>query len=506
MEDNPNTTEQHQNHFDITIIGAGITGSWLVRELSRFEGKIAILEKECQSGFGVTKGGLSQIHAPDFSPPGTLKAKFCANATGRFKKIAAELDLHFREVDELWLALEKSKIADLEAGKQRGEALEAREFSIIGPDKIRALEPHVTQKAVAALYVRGLGAIHPTEWTFGLIENARQNNAQAFFNTTVNGIASDEHGMYTLHTSSGPIQTKFIVNAAGLYADEIAKMAGDSDIKLILTKGTMAIMDKSVSHLTRHMVYGTFSEAHSQVVAPTAHGNLIAGLGYFTEPADKTDTKVERDKLEEVMKMGRELIPSLSEKDIITSFAGIKSENNKVDKGDFYIAHSNASPGFIHAIISSPGLTCAPAVAEMIINMLSDAGFDLKEKKDFQNQRVSWQKFAALSYSEKKELVTKNPQYGHVVCRCEKITAAEIQQSIQRGINTVDGVKHLTRAGMGRCQGGFCGPTVLDMLSRETGISPKAITKKGPGSGMLMENAGIRCSAEDMDKNESPQS
>lgn len=242
------------------------------------------------------------------------------------------------------------------------------------------------------------------------------------------------------------------------------------------------------------------------MVAPTAHGNLIAGLGYFTEPADKTDTKVERGKLEEVIRMGRELIPALSEKNIITSFAGIKSENNKVDKGDFYIAHSNASSGIIHACISSPGLTCAPAVAEMIIHMLSDAGFDLKEKKDFQNQRVSWQKFAALSFNEKQNLVIKNPKYGHVVCRCEKITAAEIQRSIQRGANTIDGVKHLTRAGMGRCQGSFCGPTVLNMLSRETGLSPQAISKKGPGSGMLMKNADICLSAEDLDKNETSQS
>lgn len=510
MEDNLNRTVQYQNRFDVAVIGAGIIGSWLIRELSRFEGDIAILDKECQSGFGVTKGGLSQIHAPDFLPPGTLKAKLSVNATERFKKTAAELDLPFREVDELWLALEEFNIADLEAGKKRGEALDARAFTIIGPEKIRDLEPHVTPKAVAALYVRGLGAVHPPEWTFGLIENAALNSAHVFFNTVVNAVSSnnDHSGKYpyTVHTSGGPLHTKYIVNAAGLHADEIAFMTGDSDIKLILTKGTMAIMDKSVSHLTRHMVYGTFSPAHSQVVAPTAHGNLIAGLGFFTEPADKTDTKVERGKRAEVMEMCRELIPSLSESDIITSFAGIKSDNNKADNGDFYIAQSNASPGVIHAVISSPGLTCAPAIADRIIDMLSDAGFDLKEKKDFRNRRVSWRTFDALSLREKKNLIMENPEFGHIVCRCEKITEAEIRQSIQRGAHTIDGVKHLTRAGMGRCQGGFCGPAVLNLLSGEAGISPYAITKKGPGSGMLMKNAGACCSAEDMEKDEYPQS
>ena len=178
-------SDRTENGFDVVVIGAGITGSWLIRELSRFEGRFALLEKEAMPGFGVTKAGLSQIHAPDFTPPGTLKARFCRDATRLFQKTARQLDLSFREVDELWLALKPEHIDDLKAGKKRGEALDAREFAMIGPEKIRDLEPHITPKALAALYVRGLGAIHPPEWTFALVENARQNNATVYMNTSV---------------------------------------------------------------------------------------------------------------------------------------------------------------------------------------------------------------------------------------------------------------------------------------------------------------------------------
>ncbi len=481
-----NANDPDRNSFDIIVIGAGITGAWLTRELSRFEGRFAVLDKAPMPGFGVTKAGLSQIHAPDFTPPGTLKARFCANATEAFKRMAHRLDLPFREVDELWLALKSAQIADLEAGKARAEALDAREFELIGPERIRALEPHVTPRAVAALYVRGLGAVHPPEWSFALLENARQNGVRTFFNTTVTAIEKNPSGGYGVRTPAGRFQTKYIVNAAGLFADEIAAMVGDHGIELILTKGTMAIMDKSVSHLTRHMVYGTFSAAHSQVVAPTVHGNLIVGLGTFTRPGGKDDTAVVPGKLAEVMAMGQELIPALSQKDVITSFAGIKSENNRSTNGDFYIALSEDSPGVIHALISSPGLTGAPAVAGRIIDLLADGGFVFRKKAHFSDQRLSWPRFAALSAGERRRIIREDPEYAHIVCRCEQVSAAEIKAAVRRGADTVDGVKHLTRAGMGRCQGGFCGPSVLELLAAETGMPPAAITKKGAGSHVVL--------------------
>ncbi len=477
--------------FDVVVIGAGIIGSMVARELSRFDLRIGLVEKEPFPGFGVTKSGLAQIHAPDFTPEGSLKGKLCLNATQRYHKLAAELELPFRDVDEIWLALEPAHVANLEAAKKRGEGFGATGFEIIGPDKIRELEPHLTRKAVAALYVRGLGVLYPPEWSFALTENAVSNGVKLFMETQVTGLAGNDRDGFTVATSRGDLRARSVVNAAGLYAENIAAMVGDTHIKLILTKGVMAIFDKSVSHLTRHMVYGTFSGAHSQVIAPTAHGNLILGLGTFTEATDKLDTSVPPGKLREVMDMGRELIPELSERDIITSFAGLRSENTAAPKGDFYIDHSSARPGVIHAVVGSPGLTAAPAITDMIVSMIADLGLRMEENKQFSPSRPCWSRFASADEEQRERLVEENGEFGRIVCRCETISEAEIKAAIERGAVTMDSVKHLTRAGMGRCQGGFCGSTVLNLLARQTSKPVTDITKKGACSFIL--DPGQRC-------------
>jgi glycerol-3-phosphate dehydrogenase len=186
--------------------------------------------------------------------------------------------------------------------------------------------------------------------------------------------------------------------------------------------------------------------------------------------------------------MARDLVPAISDKDVITAFAGIRSDNTKASApGDFFIEHSEHSPGVIHAAIGSPGLTAAPAIAELIVRMLGDAGLSLEEKKDFQEKRNSWARFETASQEERQALIALNSQYGHMVCRCEKVTEAEILEAISRGADTMDGVKHLTRAGMGRCQGGFCGINVLNHLAEHHGQPPSSITKKGEGSYQVIE-------------------
>ena len=476
----------NSNHYDVVIIGAGIIGSMVARELSRYEGRIAILEKEASPGWGVSKGSLSMVHAPDFCPPGTLKGKLCLSAPERFKRLSEELQVTYREMDELWLALEPSQIPAIEDAKRRGESHGGKGFEIIEGYRVRELEPHVNPKVIAALYIRGLGVVHPPEWAFALVENAVQNGVQCHLKTEVLNIEKAQGENYVLQTSRGTFRTRWIINAAGLFADEIASMAGDTGIRLTLTKGTMAIFDKSVSHLVRHMVYGTFSKGHSQAITPTAHGNLILGLGHFTTPNHKGDFKIEASGLQDMIRMGKELIPCLPEKDIISTFSGIRSENDQVPNGDFYITPSHHSPGVIHAIIGQPGLTAAPAVAEHVIGMLAKEGFPLIEKGNFNGQRRLRPVFAEESMAERDLLVHSNPTYGHVVCRCEKVTEGEILEAIQRGADTLDGIKHLTRAGMGSCQGGFCGATLHHLLAGRLGAYPQKVTKKGRGSYSVM--------------------
>jgi glycerol-3-phosphate dehydrogenase len=225
------------------------------------------------------------------------------------------------------------------------------------------------------------------------------------------------------------------------------------------------------------------------LITPTAHGNLMLGLGFFTTPEDKNDTKVSREKVREVVDMARDLVPAVSERDIITSFAGIRSDNTKAAvPGDFFIAPSERAPGVIHAVIGSPGLTAAPAIAEMMVRLLSDSGMVMEEKKDFRKERAGWARFEKASIDERAALVAQDSRYGKVVCRCEQVTEAEILEAIRRGADTMDGVKHLTRAGMGRCQGGFCGVNVLKYLSRQLSVPPAQVTKKGVGSYQVIES------------------
>ena len=465
-------------------------GSMIARELSRFKGRFALLEKEPATGFGVSKANVSMLHSPLMFPSGPLRRRLAHKAAERYRRLARDLDLVFREVDEIFVAfdqgqLEKLKVARVGAEK---DGLSAG-HQLIGPEKLRELEPHVSAKAIGALYGKGVGGIYAPEWTFALAENAVQNGVSLHLNTSVTGIRKNRDFDFLVMTPGRSYRTRFIVNASGLFVDDIARMVGDDDIRLILSKGTMAILDKAVSSLARNMVYGTFGKDHSQLITPTAHGNLMIGLGTFTKPADKGDTRVTLESLKEVVQMGRDLVPAISDKDVITAFAGIRSDNAKATApGDFYLDHSEHSPGVIHAAIGSPGLTAAPAIAEVIVKMLGDAGLMLEEKKDFEEKRTGWVRFETASLEERQTLISSNSRYGHVVCRCEKVTEAEILAALHRGADTLDAVKHLTRAGMGRCQGGFCGISVLNHLAKSRGLRPDQITKKGEGSYQVIES------------------
>lgn len=470
--------------YDVIIIGAGIVGSMIARELCRYEGRFAMLEKEPFSGFGVSKANPCMLHSPLMFPSGRLRTRLAHNAAARYQKLAKELDVVFKEVDEIFLAFDKTQLEKLESARIWAEENRVSAGHVtISSEKIRQIEPDVSQKAIGALYGKGVsGGIYATEWTFALTENAVQNGLELFLNSPVTDIKRRKDFDYEVLTPAGCLKTRYIINAAGLFVDEIAAMVGDTGIRLTLTKGTMIILDKSASHLLHSMIYGTYGKDHSEMVTPTAHGNLLVGLGHFTAPAHKGDTAVSRDRLREVLDVGKKLLPAISEKDVITAFAGIRSENNMVSDGDFYIDHSAKAPGVIHAAIGSPGLTAAPAIAEYLISLLAAAGLQLKEKKTFKPHRIGWQRFETATSREKHRLIASNAKYGHIVCRCEQVSEAEVLEAIRRGADTMDAVKHVTRAGMGRCQGGFCGISVLNSLAQMQGVTPSQVTKKGTGS------------------------
>ena len=477
----------HQADYDVIIIGAGIVGSMIARELCRYEGRFALLDKEPFSGFGVSKANPCMLHSPLMFPSGPLRTQLSHNAAARYQKLASELDVAFKVVDEIFLAFDSDHLAKLKtASVWAHDNHVSAGHVIIGPEKIRQIEPNASKKAIGALYGKGVsGGIYATEWTFALTENAVQNSLDLYLNSTVTDIRCNGDFDFEVITPRGRFKTRYVINAAGLFVDEIARMVGDKDIQLVLTKGTMLILDKSASNLLGNMVYGTYGKDHSELVTPTAHGNLLIGLDYFTTPAHKADTAVSRDKLREVLHMGKKLVPTISDKDVITAFAGIRSENNVAAGGDFFIDHSKKAAGVIHAAIGSPGLTAAPAIAEHLITLLEAAGLRLEEKKTFNPNRAGWRRFETATASEKYSLINSNSKYGHIVCRCEQVSEAEVLEAIRRGADTLDAVKHVTRAGMGRCQGGFCGISVLNYLTEAQGVGPGQVTKKGFGSNQI---------------------
>jgi glycerol-3-phosphate dehydrogenase len=417
-------------------------------------------------------------------PSGPLRTRLSHNAAARYKKLANELDVTFKAIDEIFLAFDSDHLAKLNTARAWADDNHvSADHAIIGPEKLRQIEPNASKKAIGALYGKGVsGGIYATEWTFALTENAVQNGLDLYLNSAVTDIKCKGDFDFEVITSRGRLKTRYIINTAGLFVDEIAGMVGDTDIQLVLTKGTMLILDKSASNLLGNMIYGTYGKDHSELVTPTAHGNLLIGLGYFTKPAHKGDTAVSRDKLQEVLHMGKKLVPAISEKGVITAFAGIRSQNNMAPGGDFYIDHSRTTAGVIHAAIGSPGLTAAPAIAEYLINLLAAAGLELEENKTFNPNRIGWHRFETATATEKHRLIESNSKYGHIVCRCEKVSEAEVLEAIRRGANSMDAVKHVTRAGMGRCQGGFCGISVLNYLTREQNVDPGQVTKNGIGS------------------------
>jgi len=474
--------------YDVIIIGAGIVGSMLVRELSRFKLKLAIIDKEDQPGLGVTKASLSYIHRNHMNAPGTERAKLCTGSQDRFRKLSAELGLPYRETDEINIAFDKEQEQQIRTRVDWAFKNGETKFRVISKEEVARLEPRLTKDFIFAVHSEAHGMIHPPEWAFALVENAKANHAKIFVDTEVLGLEKAQDSLWAVSTTRGVLRTRYVVNAAGLFADQIAWMAGDKDVKLIKTRGTYAIFDSAVSSMLRHLIYvAGLNFSYSQAMGPTVHGNIILGLGRFKEPIDRYDVRVTKEELECILKMGKQLIPDLPEKDVITSFAGIKSTNNLAAPEDFYVGVSGVSPTLIYALICSPGVTGSPGITRRIIELLSNAGLDLVEKPDFNPYREKPFRFKDASEKERRQAIAKDPRCGHLICRCEQVSEAEIVDAIHRGARSIDGVKQLTRAGMGRCQGGFCGPWILKILSSELGIPPEKVTRKGKGSEEIVE-------------------
>lgn len=468
--------------YDVVVIGAGVSGCAVARELSRKKAKILVVERAEDVCCGTSKANSAIVHAGYDAPHGSLMAKLNVQGSRMMPQLAQELDIHFQVNGSLVVMVNEEDRPSLVKLYENGVANGVEGLRIIEREELRNMEPNISDEAVAALYAPTGGIICPFGLTFALAENAAKNGVEFQFDSEVTDVHPVEDG-WKITTSKGELWAKTVVNAAGVYADQIHNMVTDDKMTIIPRRGDYFLLDKTTDGFVKHTVFQLPGKLGKGVlVAPTVHGNTIVGPTAI-DIDDKDNTGTSREGLDLVRAKSGLAVKNLPLRQTITSFAGLRAHE---PRHEFFIGE--VRPGFVDcAAIESPGLSSAPAIGVMVADIVSRI-LNLEDDPDFDGTRKGILDPKTLSLEERTALIREKPAYGTVVCRCETITEGEIIDAIHRvpGARSMDGVKRRTRAGMGRCQGGFCGPKVMEILSRELGIPMEQITKSGGDSRLIV--------------------
>ncbi len=469
-------------NYDVAIIGAGISGAMIARELSCLNANVCVIEAEADVAAGATRANSGIVHAGYDALPGSMKARMNVRGNALMPIVVKELGVPYENCGSLVAAFddEEDKSVDmlLQRGRENGVPVKK-----ISGEEVRKREPNLSRQIKSALWAPTAGIVSPFELAIAAMENAAANGVQVYLSSRVTAIFRKNKG-FIIQAGPNCIETRFVVNAAGVYADDISRMAGGEAFTITARRGEYVLFDRSQPVKVSSVIFGAPSEKGKGVLfSPTAHGNMIAGpTAQFT---GKEDTDTTREGLSAVMNGVRRYVPSIDRRSAITVFAGLRAMGNR---HDFIIEESKSAQGFVNvAGIESPGLTSAPAIAEYVTGMLVSMGVDGTKKTSATRIRKPIEVFAHATPERQRELIKTDPRYANVICRCEHVTEAEIVQSIHRpcGATTVDGVKMRTSAGFGRCHGGFCMPRVMDILSHELDKDLNDITKCGEGSWIL---------------------
>lgn len=468
--------------YDIVIVGAGVSGCAIARELSRKRGKILVVEREEDVCCGTTKANSALIHAGYDAAHGSLKAKLNVQGSEMMPALAEELDVPYKQIGSLVVCLSEADRPDLIRLYENGVANGVKGLRIVERDELTALEPNISDEAVAALHAPTAAIICPFALTYALAENAAKNGVKFQFDTEVTGIRPVDGG-WKLTTNRGEIETKVVVNAAGVYADKLHNMVSDDTLTIVPRRGDYFLLDRTAGGHVNHTVFQLpGKQGKGVLVTPTVHGNLLIGPTAI-DVEDKESVATTRAGLEEVRTKSALTIKNIPLNQTITSFSGLRAREVR---REFCIGE--VKPGFVDcAGIESPGLSCAPAIGVMVAEIVSGI-LHLEDAPDFNPRRTGILDPRTLSRAAQAELIRNDPAYGTVVCRCESVTEGEIIDAIHRvpGARSLDGVKRRTRAGMGRCQSGFCGPRVMEILARELGVEQSRITKAGGSSTLIV--------------------
>lgn len=470
--------------YDVAIIGAGVIGCSIARELSKFDLKAIVIEKETDVASGTTKANSAIVHAGFDAKPDKLKGKLNAKGNLLFDELSEELDFPFKRNGSFVLCFDKNDLYKLEKLKEQGIANGVPNIEILDGDKVREMEPKISDEVVGALYAPTGGIVCPYEMTIALAENAFSNGVEFKFENEVKNIIRKEEN-FIIITDKEKIETKVIINAAGLFADKINNMISEKKFNIIPRKGEYCLFDKNVGNMIEKTIFQLPTNLGKGIlVTPTVDGNLLVGPN-AVDIQDKEDLDTTKEGLDEIIEKAKKSIKILPMNQIITSFSGLRA---RTETDDFIIGECKDVPGFLNvASIESPGLSSAPAIAIMVKEAVVCI---LKPERNerYNPIRKGIIKFREIDNEARGRLIAERPEYGRIVCRCETVTEGEIIDSINRplGAKSLDAVKRRTRAGMGRCQAGFCSTKILDILSRELGIDKTSVTKFGKNSNILI--------------------
>lgn len=474
--------------YDVMIIGAGVTGCAVARELSRYQLRIGVLEKEEDVCCQTSKANSGIVHAGFDARAGSMMARMNVRGNEMMEQLAKDLDFPFQRIGSLVLGFSREDIPGLQRLKEQGEKNGVLGLRIIDRQELRELEPNVSEHACAALFAPSGGIVCPFGLTIALAENACVNGVEFFFDTEVENIKKTENG-YCLKAGNRNYETKCIVNAAGVYADVFHNMVCTEKIHITPRKGQYLLLDKSAGGHVRHTIFqlpGKYGKG--VLVTPTTHGNLLVGPN-ATDIEDREGINTTAEGLEEISRKSQKSVKNLPLRQVITSFAGLRARQSEHE----FILRESEDGFFDCAGIESPGLSSAPAIGEYMAELICEK-LKPQKKQEFISVRKGVLNPRTLDREQWKKLIREQPAYGIVVCRCESITEGEIIDAVRRplGAKSLDGVKRRTRAGMGRCQSGFCSPRTMEILARERGVSMESVTKSGKGSklitGMTKEN------------------
>lgn len=469
--------------YDVLIIGCGVTGAAIAFELSKYRLKVGVLEGENDVAQGATKANSAIFHAGYDPEPGTLMARLNVRGVELARELCARLDVPYRQTGSLVLAFNDEERATVEKLRRRGGENGVPGLEVLTGTQARELEPGLSPAVTAALYAPTAAICSPWEYCLALAETAVDNGAELFLEHRVTGLERREEG-WRIATDRGGFQSRFVVNAAGVFAGEVHDMAAPHSFAIRSSRGEYYLLDKSEGGRVGRVIFQCPNrDGKGVLVAPTVHGNLIVGPN--AHPVEGNDTANTREGLDYVRERAAKSVPGVDFRQSIRNFAGIRAVS---DTGDFVIGPAEGAPGFFDAAgICSPGLSAAAAIGEYMVELLGRAGLELKEKENFRCRRRRV-RFKELSREEKAALVAEEPAYGRIICRCETVTEGEILAAIHGTIppRSVDGVKRRVNAGMGRCQGGFCGPRVVELLSRELGLRPDRVLQDKAGSRILL--------------------